>query len=70
MDFTKLRELIMSKRFSGLKQKEISKLVEISTSRLSQITWGRVEPTLQELKRFCIAFNCQLSDLVVILKEI
>lgn len=70
MDFTKLKELIMKKRIGGLKQSEIANLVKISKSRLSQITWGRVEPTLQELKRICIAFDCQLSDLVIVIKEL
>lgn len=67
--YDKLRFIISTKRVNGLRQSDLAEQLKISPSRLSQITWGRVKPTLTELERFCLVFECQLSDLATVIQE-
>ena len=57
--------LILERRkFAGLTQEELGRLVGISRAQIANVESGRTETSIKALRRFADALNCSMKDLV------
>lgn len=61
----KLKRIMHEKHING---KQLAELAEISEGEISKILTGKANPTIEVIARLVIVLDCELSDLVKILK--